>query len=34
MLGSDVDEAGPWCRMARKMACCACCRASLRRAGG
>ena len=32
--GSDVGEDGPWCKMARNMACCAHCRVNLRRAGG
>ena len=27
--GSDVEDEDPWCVMARKMACCACCRANL-----
>ena len=31
--GSELGEEGPWCIMARKMACCACCRASLSRDG-
>ena len=31
--GSDVGEEGPWCRMVRQKACCACCRANMSRAG-
>ena len=32
--GSDVGDEGPLCMMARRMACCACCRANLNLVGG